>query len=100
MDGTEWVDMEKMVQSHKMMWCCWMDKEGDGGDPAVIASTSLKISAMHHHNLLLLQPRACLTILCLNFRVHQIFMLDILECKSVSLHLSIIYIEEIISKQK
>lgn len=26
----------------KMMWCwCWMDKEGERGNPAVIASTSL-----------------------------------------------------------
>jgi len=55
MDGTEWVDMEKMVQSNKMMWCCLMDKEGDGDDPAVIGSTTLKISAMLHHNLLLPQ---------------------------------------------
>ncbi|CAJ1978997.1 unnamed protein product [Sphenostylis stenocarpa] len=35
--------------------CCWMDKEGDGGDPAVIGSTSLKSSAMHLCKLLLRQ---------------------------------------------
>jgi len=70
-----------------MMWCCWMDKEGDGGDPAVIGSTGLKISAMHRHKLLLRQFMAASQpdtrvlqswgIPCPIFRVDKTVMLDI-----------------------
>lgn len=49
-----------MAQSNKMMWCCLMDKEGDGGDPAVIGGTGLKISAMHHHKLLSFAIHGCI----------------------------------------